>query len=283
MTKLNQISAKTTLNIRGSLVNIEKPVVMGIINLTPDSFYKNSRAESLKAIITQASLMLEEGATFLDIGAFSTRPGAKEVTQEEEIERLLPAVKEITRQFPQSHISVDTFRASVAGKALDAGAAIINDITAGSDPAMFNLIKEWQVPYIIMHMRGPVTRMMDNLEYGNLLLEMQGYFQEKLFSLRKLGIKDIIIDPGLGFSKTLDQNYEVLKNLAYFEALDTPLLIGVSRKSMIYNLLETTPEEALNGTSVINFAALEKGARILRVHDVKEAVETIKIYNKIRS
>ena len=281
MTKLNQISAKTTLNIRGSLVNIEKPVVMGIINLTPDSFYKNSRAESFKAIISQASLMLEEGATFLDLGAFSTRPGAQEVTEEEELERLLPAVKEIIKHFPQAHISVDTFRAAVAGKALDAGAAIINDITAGSDPAMFNLIKDWQVPYIIMHMRGPVTQMMKNLAYDNLLLEIQEYFQEKLFRLRKLGIKDIIIDPGLGFSKTLDQNYEILKNLAYFEALDAPLLIGVSRKSMIYNLLETTPEEALNGTSIVNFAALEKGARILRVHDVKEAVETIKIYNKL--
>jgi len=281
MTKLNQISAKTTLNIRGSLVNIEKPVVMGIINLTPDSFYKNSRAESFKAIISQASLMLEEGATFLDLGAFSTRPGAQEVTEEEELERLLPAVKEIIKHFPQAHISVDTFRAAVAGKALDAGAAIINDITAGSDPAMFNLIKDWQVPYIIMHMRGPVTQMMKNLAYDNLLLEIQEYFQEKLFRLRKLGIKDIIIDPGLGFSKTLDQNYEILKNLAYFEALDAPLLIGVSRKSMIYNLLETTPEEALNGTSIVNFAALGKGARILRVHDVKEAVETIKIYNKL--
>ncbi|RLD21259.1 MAG: dihydropteroate synthase [Bacteroidetes bacterium] len=283
MTKLNQISAKTTLNIRGSLVNIEKPVVMGIINLTPDSFYKNSRAESFKAIISQASLMLEEGATFLDLGAFSTRPGAQEVTEEEELERLLPAVKEIIKHFPQAHISVDTFRAAVAGKALDAGAAIINDITAGSDPAMFNLIKDWQVPYIIMHMRGPVTQMMKNLAYDNLLLEIQEYFQEKLFRLRKLGIKDIIIDPGLGFSKTLDQNYEILKNLAYFEALDATLLIGVSRKSMIYNLLETTPEEALNGTSIVNFAALEKGARILRVHDVKEAVETIKIYNKLIS
>ena len=283
MSKLNQISTKTSLNIRGTLVNIEKPVVMGIINLTPDSFYKNSRAESLKAIIDKAKQMLEEGATFLDLGAFSTRPGAKEVNEAEEIERLLPALKEITAQFPEALISVDTFRASVAKEALDAGAAIINDITAGTDSAMFNLIKEYQVPYIITHMRGPVTRMMENLQYDNLLKEVGEYFQEKLSALRKMGIRDIIIDPGLGFSKTLDQNYEILKNLAYFEALDAPLLIGVSRKSMIYNLLETTPEDALIGTSVANFAALEKGARILRVHDVKEAVETIKIYNKIRS
>ena len=283
MTKLNQISAKTTLNIRGTLVNIEKPVVMGIINLTPDSFYKNSRAESLKAIIDKAGQMLAEGAAFLDIGAFSTRPGAHEVTAQEELTRMLPALKEIIKHFPEAYVSVDTFRAEIASKAIDGGASIINDISAGSDPAMFNLIRDSQVPYIIMHMRGPVTRMMENLNYEDLLLEIKHYLQEKLNSLRELGIKDVIIDPGLGFSKTLDQNYEILKNLAYFEALDAPLLVGVSRKSMIYNLLETTPEEALNGTSVANFVALEKGARILRVHDVKEAVETIKIYNKLIS
>ena len=283
MTKLNQISAKTTLNIRGTLVNIEKPVVMGIINLTPDSFYKDSRAESLKAIIDKAGQMLEEGATFLDIGAFSTRPGAQQVSAEEELARLLPAIEAIVKHFPMAHISVDTFRANIASKAIEAGVSLINDITAGSDPAMFNLLKEVQVPYIIMHMRGPVTQMMENVEYDNLLLEIQQYFQKKLSRLRELDIKDIIIDPGFGFSKTLDQNYEILKNLAYFEALDAPLLVGVSRKSMIYNLLQTTPEEALNGTSVANFVALEKGARILRVHDVKEAVETIKIYNKLIS
>ena len=283
MTKLKQISTKTTLNIRGTLVNIEKPVVMGIINLTPDSFYKNSRAESMAAIIEKAGQMLEEGATFLDIGAFSTRPGALEVSAEEELARLLPALTELTNQFPGAHISVDTFRASVAAKAIDAGAALINDITAGSDPAMFDLIKDAQLPYIIMHMRGAVTRMMENTKYDNLLFEIREYFQEKLRALGELDITNIIIDPGLGFSKTLDQNYEILKNLAYFEVLDVPLLVGVSRKSMIYNLLETTPEEALIGTSVANFAALEKGARILRVHDVKAAIETIKIYNKLIS
>ena len=283
MTKLDQISAKTTLNIRGTLINIEKPVVMGIINLTPDSFYKNSRAESAKAIIEKAGQMLEEGATFLDIGALSTRPGAQEVSAAEELTRLLPAIKEIINHFPEANISVDTFRAEMAGKAIDAGASLINDITAGGDPAMFNLIQDRQVPYIIMHLRGPVTRMMENTIYGNLLEEIRQYFQEKLSNLRNLKIKDIIIDPGLGFSKTLDQNYEILKNLAYFEALGAPLMVGVSRKSMIYNLLETTPNEALIGTSVANFAALEKGARILRVHDVKEAIETIKIYNKLIS
>lgn len=283
MTKLKQISAKTTLNIRGTPVNIEKPVVMGIINLTPDSFYKSSRAESKKAIIEKAGQMLEEGATFLDIGAFSTRPGAQQVSEAEELDRLLPAIKEITNHFPEAYISVDTFRTEIAGRAIDVGASLINDISAGSDPAMFNLIKDRQVPYIIMHMRGPVTRMMENTTYDNLLEEIQQYLQEKLISLRELNIMDVIVDPGLGFSKTLDQNYEILKNLAYFEALGAPLMVGVSRKSMIYNLLEITPDEALIGTSVANFAALEKGARILRVHDVKEAIETIKIYNKLIS
>lgn len=283
MTKLNQISAKTTLNIRGTLVNIEKPVVMGIINLTPDSFYKNSRTESIKAIIEKARQMLDEGATFLDIGAFSTRPGAKEVSKAEELARLLPAIEEIINHFPEAYISIDTFRAEIARKAIEAGASLINDISAGSDPDMFNLIKETQVPYIIMHMRGPVTRMMENTKYDNLLAEIQQYFQEKLISLGESNIKDIIIDPGLGFSKTLDQNYEILKNLAYFEALGAPLMVGVSRKSLIYKLLDTTPDEALIGTSVANFVALEKGARILRVHDVKEAIETIKIYNKLIS
>jgi dihydropteroate synthase len=283
MTKVNQISAKTTLNIRGTLVNIEKPVVMGIINLTPDSFYKESRAESLEAIIVKAGEMLEEGATFLDIGAFSTRPGAQEVSEEEELARLLPAIEAINSHFPQAYISVDTYRANIAGEAIESGASLINDISAGSDPAMFKLIKKAQVAYIIMHMRGPATRMMENIAYDNLLVEIQLYFQEKLCRLRELDIKDIIIDPGFGFSKTLDQNYEILKNLAYFEALDAPLLVGVSRKSMIYNLLETTPQEALIGTSIANFVALEKGARILRVHDVKEAIETIKIYNKLIS
>lgn len=283
MTKLKQISAKTTLNIRGTPVNIEKPVVMGIINLTPDSFYKSSRAESIKAIIEKAGQMLEEGATFLDIGAFSTRPGAQQVSEAEELARLLPAIKEITNHFPEAYISIDTFRVDIASKTIDAGASLINDISAGSDPAMFNLIKDRQVPYIIMHMRGPVTRMMENTTYDNLLEEIQQYFREKLISLRELNIMDVIVDPGLGFSKTLDQNYEILKNLAYFEALGAPLMVGVSRKSMIYNLLEITPDEALIGTSVANFAALEKGARILRVHDVKEAIETIKIYNKLIS
>ena len=281
MSKHNQISSKTTLNIQGKLISLKKPAVMGIINITPDSFFKTSRAESVRASIEMAEKMLDEGATFLDIGGFSTRPGANDVSEEEELERVLPVLKEILASFPSALISVDTFRANVARQAGNLGAAIINDITAGSDSKMFEVVKETGVTYIMMHMRGSVTSMMDNLEYENLILEITSYFQKRLQVLHEMDIKDIIIDPGFGFSKSLDQNYEILKNLTYFEALDTPILIGVSRKSMIYNLLGTSAEEALIGTNVINFAALEKGARILRVHDVKEAVETVKIYNKI--
>lgn len=276
-------SAKTTLNIRGQLLMLDHPIVMGIINITPDSFYSKSRVNSIKDIIAKAEQMLAEGATILDIGGFSTRPRASQVSEEEELNRLLPALKEIVKNFPEAIISVDTFRAEIAKATIDSGASMINDITAGCDKEMFALIAETEVPYIIMHMRGPIEKMMENLHYDNIILEITNYFQKRLKELRSLGIKDIIIDPGFGFSKTLDQNYEILNNLAYFKALGTPLLVGVSRKSMIYNLLGTSASEALVGTSVANFSALEKGARILRVHDVKEAMETIKIYNKLTS
>ena len=282
MTKHVQVSPKTTLNIRGRLISLQQPVVMGIINTTPDSFFAGSRANTVAAAVARAGRMLDEGATFLDIGGYSTRPGAATVNVEEELARVLPVITAILRQFPQAILSVDTFRAEVARKAIEAGASMINDITAGEDPQMFALVKEAAVPYIMMHMRGPVNRMMENVKYDNLVLEISRYFQERLQQLRQMDINtDVIIDPGFGFSKTLGQNYEILKNLAYFEALETPLLVGVSRKSMIYKLLETTADEALIGTSVINFAALEKGARILRVHDVKEAIDTIKIFNKL--
>ncbi|MEN8249174.1 MAG: dihydropteroate synthase [Bacteroidota bacterium] len=273
--------AKTTLNIRGTLADLSNPVVMGIINITPDSFYERSRAKSIEEAVHKAGEMLAEGATFLDLGAFSTRPGANEISEKEEIERLIPVVRELINVYPDAWISVDSFRASVAEKALDAGASIINDISAGSDPHMFDMLAETKAPYIMMHMRGPITKMMANTHYDNLLSDISNYFQQRLQKLAERDIKDVIIDPGFGFSKTLEQNYEILKNLSYFKALESPILVGVSRKSMIYKLLETTPESALLGTSVVNFVALENGARILRVHDVKEAVETIKIFSKI--
>lgn len=254
---------------------------MGIINLTPDSFFEASRASSTNKAVETAGKMLAEGATILDIGGFSTRPGAQEVNEEEEEQRVISALDAIMQDFPAAIVSIDSFRATIAEKAIDHGASIINDITGGADTKMFDLVAKKKVPYIIMHMRGPVTRMMDDTIYSNLLQEMTIYFRERIDKLMSKGAVDIIIDPGFGFSKTLDQNYEILKNLAYFEALEHPVLVGVSRKSMIYKFLETTPALALNGTSVINFDVLKKGARILRVHDVKEAVETIKLFKKI--
>jgi dihydropteroate synthase len=275
--------AKTTLNIRGRLIDLSDPVVMGIINLTPDSFYGKSRVLNSKDVVKTAEKMLSEGASMLDLGAFSTRPGAIEVSVQEELERLIPAVEAILQSFPEAIISIDSFRAEIANKALDSGASIINDITAGSDPGMFPLIARAKVPYIMMHMRGVVTRMMEDTEYDDMLVEIAQYFQERILKLNALGIADVIIDPGFGFSKTLDQNYELLKNLSYFKALEQPILAGVSRKSMIYKLLNSSPEDAILGTSVLNFAALQKGARILRVHDVKEAVDTIKLFSKIKN
>jgi dihydropteroate synthase len=272
---------KSTLNINGQLFDLSEPVVMGIINLTPDSFYNKSRSSSVLSAIKTADKMLAEGAAILDLGGFSTRPGAKEVDQAEERRRLLPALREIRKEHPGAIISVDSFRSTVAKPAIDEGASLINDITGGSDPAMFPLIGHEKVPYIMMHMRGTATTMLQDTDYSNLLHEMTLYFKERIVKLQELGAVDIIIDPGFGFSKSLEQNYEILKNLAYFEGLEQPILVGVSRKSMIYKFLETSPEEALNGTSVLNYESLLKGARILRVHDVKEAVETIKLYKKI--
>jgi dihydropteroate synthase len=272
---------KSSLNIRGNLFDLSSPVVMGIINLTPDSFYGGSRAASIKTAVSTASKMLMEGAAILDLGGFSTRPGATEVDENQERQRVIPILQAILDEHPTAVISIDTFRSSIAKEALDSGAAIINDITAGSDSEMFPLVAAEKAPYIMMHMRGPVTKMMQDTSYSNLLHEMTLYFNKRIAKLKELGAIDVIIDPGFGFSKTLDQNYEILKNLAYFEALEHPILIGVSRKSMIYKFLETSPEQALNGTSVLNYASLKKGARILRVHDVKEAVETIKLYRKI--
>ena len=272
---------KSTINIRGRIIDLNEPIVMGIINLTPDSFYSASRKASVKNTLITAGQMLEEGASVLDLGGFSTRPGAATVDEAEEHERVIPVLEAILREHPEAIISVDSFRSSVARAAIEKGASIINDITAGSDPEMFALVASSKLPYIMMHMRGPVTNMMQDTSYSNLLHEMMLYFKERIAELEARGAVDIIIDPGFGFSKTIDQNYEILKNLAYFEALEQPILVGVSRKSMIYKFLETSPEEALNGTSLLNYESLLKGARILRVHDVKEAVETIKLYKKI--
>jgi len=277
-------SRNFSLNIKGKLVELNSPKIMGILNATPDSFYKNSRATTETQILSTAEEMLKAGASFLDMGGFSTRPNAKEVTEEDELSRVIPFIQKLSQTFPEAHISIDTFRSRVAKEAIDVGASIINDISGGqADEAMFETVAKLKVPYILMHMRGVPTKMMANTSYENIILEITKYFTEKTSQLKKLGFSDIIIDPGFGFSKNLEQNYELLNGLKHLHSVGFPVLIGVSRKSMIYNLLKTTPEKALNGTNILNFASLERGARILRVHDVKEAQETIELFSALQN
>jgi len=245
---------------------------MGILNVTPDSFYDGGKYKSEKEILKQVELMLSQGATFIDIGAYSSRPKAKHISEEEELSRLIPVLNTILVNFPDILISVDTFRSKVALESIAHGACMINDISAGSmDKNMFATIAKLQVPYVIMHMAGTPQNMQNHTLYKDLLKEVIFYFSEKIHDLRKLGVNDLILDPGFGFSKTLDQNFELLGKLELFSFLDLPILAGLSRKSMLYKLLDIRPEEALNATSVANTIALQKGSSILRVHDVKEA------------
>lgn len=254
---------------------------MGILNTTPDSFYENSRT-ALGGVVQKASQMLLQGADFLDVGGYSTRPGAKSVSQEEELHRVLPAVKMIVKEFPKARVSVDTFRSEVAKRALDEGACMINDISAGAfDKQMWEIVAKASVPYVAMHLQGNFQTMMHETNYDNILKSMLYYFSEKKAKALQMGIRDFIIDPGFGFSKTLEQNYEVLKNLSLFKTLNAPILVGMSRKSMLYKLLQTDAQHALNATSVVNTIALLQGANMLRVHDVKETKECITIINQI--
>lgn len=267
-----------TINCKGKLVSLEQPKVMGILNVTPDSFFDGGSYRSDQTILSQAQKMLSEGATFIDLGGYSSRPGADFVSEQEEIERLLPAIDVILKEFPETLLSIDTFRSTVARACIDNGAAIVNDISAGLlDPEMLRTVAELRVPYIMMHMRGEPKTMQQFTDYEDLVRDINFYFSERIRQARSYGISDIVIDPGFGFSKTLSQNYELLHNLELLKISELPLLVGISRKSMIYKLLETKAEEALNGTSVLNTIALTKGARILRVHDVKEAMECVKI------
>jgi len=269
------------INCKGKLVDLSSPKVMGILNLTPDSFYDGGKFKTENDILKQVELMLFEGATFIDIGAYSSRPSAKHISQEEELARLIPVLKTIVGHFPEILISVDTFRSEVAKQSINAGACMINDISAGSmDHKMFATIAKLQVPYVIMHMVGTPQNMQQNTLYKDLVQDIIFYFSEKIFELRKLGVNDIILDLGFGFSKTLDQNYELLSKLELFNFMDLPILTGLSRKSMLFKLLDIKPEEALNATSVANTIALQKGSHIIRVHDVKEALETITIVEK---
>ena len=271
----------TQINCKGKLISFDTPKVMGILNITPDSFYSQSRTTPSE-VLHKAEQMLQEGATFVDIGGYSSRPNAQEVSEEEELQRVVPVVEALVKHFPEIRISVDTFRAEVARQSLEAGACIINDISAGQiDPTIWEVAAHYQVPYIAMHMRGTPQTMQTYTEYDKLTKDILYYFSEVKDKARQLKINDLIVDPGFGFSKTLAQNYELMQQLALFKALECPILVGISRKSMIYKLLDTTAEDALNGTTVLNTFALLHGADILRVHDVKEAVECVRIVGEL--
>ncbi|WKN32370.1 dihydropteroate synthase [Porifericola rhodea] len=283
MSKLYQkgqfFSLKRSLNLKGNLINLEEPIVMGILNVTPDSFYDGGRYHQNDSIIlSRAEQILREGATIIDIGGYSSRPGAEHISADEEKKRAIKAVELVSKSFPEAYISIDTFRSDVAREAVTAGASVVNDISGGNlDEYMFDTVASLQVPYILMHMRGTPQDMKELTNYEDLTGEIIDYFQKKLVQLREKGVADVIIDPGFGFAKTIDQNYELLRKLRDFEILDVPLLAGLSRKSMIYKRLGLSADEALNGTTVLNTVAIMNGASILRVHDVKEAIQTIKI------
>jgi len=274
---------KMNINCNGNLIDLTTPKVMGILNVTPNSFYDGGKHKEINSIIHQVDKMLSEGADFIDIGAYSSKPSAEFVSEDEEINRLVPIVKSLVETFPNIVLSVDTFRAHVAKAAVENGVALVNDIAAGLlDDKMLETVAELKVPYIMMHMRGNPQTMQSLTDYNDIVKEMIFYFSERIQKARSFGISDIVIDPGFGFAKTLEQNYEVLHKMELFSMLELPLLAGVSRKSMIYKVLENSPQEALNGTSVLNTIALQKGAKILRVHDVKEAVECIKLVSKLK-
>lgn len=273
------------INVKGKLIDLSVPRVMGIINVTPDSFFSGSRAESEGEIIEKAGMMLEEGADFLDIGGWSSRPGAGEITPEEEMKRVINAVRVVSSEFPEAVISVDTYRSEIAERAiLEYGAAMINDIAGGeADRLMFQTVARLQVPYIMMHMQGKPDTMQENPFYEDVTAEIIRWFGERIVKLQSLGVNDIIVDPGFGFGKNIRHNFELLKHLEDFSVIGLPLLAGASRKSMIWKTLGITPEEALNGTTVLNAVALLEGADILRVHDVKEAVQTVKLVQTMKN
>ncbi len=273
-----------TINCKGNLIDLSTPQIMGILNITPDSFYSESRNTSDASLLKNAGLMLKEGATFIDVGGYSTRPGATDISLTEELGRVLPAVELLLKNFPDILISVDTFRGEVADKCIEMGAAMVNDISAGNlDENMLGVIARYQVPYIMMHMRGTPQTMKDLNEYDDMMQEILFYFSKRINAAQSLGINDIIIDPGFGFSKNITQNFELLSKMESLEILSLPILAGLSRKSTIYRTLGCDPEDALNGTTVMNTVALLKGASILRVHDVKEAVEAVKLISNLKN
>jgi dihydropteroate synthase len=276
-------SKNLSLNLDGKIMSLSTPRVMGIINATPDSFYGGSRVSEPALALEKAREMINQGADILDVGAVSSRPGSQKISETEELERLSPVLEAIREAFPDFPVSVDTWRAGVARTVRERfGIQLINDISAGSfDPDMFPTMAKLEIPYIIMHMQGTPANMQDDPAYENLVDDLLQFFAERVYKLRKLGLNDIVIDPGFGFGKTLEQNYKLLGQLDSFRMFELPLMVGISRKSMIYKLLDSEPDDALNGTTAAHMALLLKGARLLRVHDVQAAVETVKIFQQI--
>lgn len=272
-----------TINCKGALIDLSSPKVMGILNVTPDSFYDGGTYKRDRDILDHVEKMLQEGATFIDIGGYSSRPGAEHVSDDEELLRVVPIIELILKRFPETLISIDTFRSKVAKASVEAGAAMVNDISAGRlDEDMMPTIGQLNVPYIMMHMKGTPQNMQEHADYKDIVHEVTYYFSEHIARAYSFGIKDLVIDPGFGFAKTLEQNYELLGKLELLKLMDLPILVGLSRKSMIYKLLKTDAKQALNGTTTLNTLALTKGASILRVHDVKEAMECVRLTNMLR-
>ncbi|EDP71635.1 dihydropteroate synthase [Flavobacteriales bacterium ALC-1] len=273
-----------TINCKGQLIDLSSPKVMGILNVTPDSFFDGGKFNDEKSVLNQTETLLNAGATFIDVGGYSSRPGADDVSETEELRRVVPVAELILKHFPETLISVDTFRSNVAKQSIEAGAAIINDISAGKlDDAMLATIGKLSVPYIMMHMKGNPKTMQQHTNYEDVIKEVISYFAERIATAHQEKINDIIIDPGFGFAKTVEHNYELLNHLELLQMLDKPLLAGISRKSMIYKTLSTTSEQALNGTTALHMVALQKGTKILRAHDVKEAMECVTLYNQLTS
>ena len=273
-----------TINCKGKLIDLSTPKVMGIVNVTPDSFYDGGTLKNDTQVLSQVETMLIQGAMFIDIGAYSSRPNANDVSIEDELNRSIPIIEAIATRFPEALISTDTFRSKVAQNAVDAGACVVNDISAGAiDSEMMSTVSQLQVPYIMMHMRGTPQTMVNHTNYDNLIKDILFYFSEKIAEANRLGINDVIIDVGFGFAKTREQNFELLKHLNLFQHLELPILVGLSRKSTIYKTLNITAQEALNGTTAMHAWALQQGGNILRVHDVKEAMEVVTLFNEMNS
>jgi dihydropteroate synthase len=278
------IHPKITLNLCGSLLVLENPVVMAVININADSFYEKSRFTERGSILKQAETHLREGATFLDIGGMSSRPGAPISNAKEEVEKIVPVIKSLKKEFPDTFISIDTVHSAVASAAYQEGAVLVNDISAGAiDPDMFPFLAKTNIPYVLMHLKGVPRNMQDNTDYKDVSMDVLDFLILKYQALKELGVKDIIIDPGFGFGKDVVQNYELLQHLSIFKILECPLMVGLSRKSMIYKVLEGTPEDALHGTTALHFFALQQGALILRAHDVKPAIDTIRVWKALEN